>query len=161
MKRAIWAILTISLLIPVPALAGEPDRIAIATEGKTSDAPVSSRTGRCPFYLIYDEQGKFVQAIDNPFLNIHSRPAGSMIDSLKFDDKGNVTGGITTPSKDERDKVWDAMFSFFAQWRIKVIVAEEFGDEIIRAFKARGISCIAFKGNAQEAIKKAMQSVEK
>jgi predicted Fe-Mo cluster-binding NifX family protein len=161
MKRAIWAILTIALLIPVPTLAGEPARIAIATEGKTSDAPVSSRTGRCPFYLIYDEQGKFVQAIDNPFQNIRGRPAGSMIDSLTFDDKGNIAGGITTPSKDDRDKIWDTMFSFFAQWRIKVIVAEEFGDEIIRAFKARGISCIAFKGSAQEAIKKAMQSAEK
>ncbi len=161
MKRVVWAIFIISLLIPVLSLAGEADRIAIASEGKTSEAPVSSRTGRCPFYLIYDEKGNFVQAMDNPFQNIRGRPQGSMIDSLTFDDKGNMTGGITTPSKDERDKVWETMFSFFAQWQIKVIVAEEFGDEITRAFKARGINCIAFKGSAQAAVNRALQSAEK
>jgi predicted Fe-Mo cluster-binding NifX family protein len=84
-----------------------------------------------------------------------------MIDSLTFDDTGALTGGgFTTPSRDERDKIWDAMFSFFAQWRIKVIVAQEFGDEIIRGFKAHGIRCVAFKGSAEDAIKKAVQSAQ-
>jgi len=161
MKKVILTILTISLLISVLALAGENDRIAIATDEKGPNAPVNDRMGRSPFYLIYDEQGKFVAAIDNPFKNNRSRPAGSMIDSLTFDDTGALTGGgFTTPSRDERDKIWDAMFSFFAQWRIKVIVAQEFGDEIIRGFKAHGIRCVAFKGSAEDAIKKAVQSAQ-
>ena len=161
MKKLISAILAISFLIPVLALAEESDRIAIAANGKTSGAPVSDRTGRSPFYLIYDEQGKFVAAIDNPFQNNRPRPRGSMIDSLTFDEKGALTGGISTPTREERDKIWDAMFSFFAQWRIKVIVAQEFGDEIIRAFKAHGIRCVSYKGSAEEALKKASQSAKK
>jgi len=162
MKRVILATLTISLLLPVLALAEGQDRIAIATDEKGPNAPVSDRMGRSPFYLIYDEQGKLVAAIDNPFKNNRGRPAGSMIDSLTFDDKGTLTGGgFTTPSRDERDKIWDAMFSFFAEWRIKVIVAQEFGDEIIRGFKSHGIRCVAYKGSAEEAIKKALQSAEK
>jgi predicted Fe-Mo cluster-binding NifX family protein len=84
-----------------------------------------------------------------------------MIDSLTFDDKGVLSGGgFTPPSREERDKVWDAMFNFFAQWRIKVIVAQEFGDEIIRGFKAHGIRCVAHKGSAEEAVKKALQSAK-
>ena len=162
MKKVILAILTISLLIPVLALAEGQDKIAIATDEKGPNAPVSDRMGRSPFYLIYDEQGKFVAAIDNPFKNNRSRPAGSMIDSLTFDDKGGLSGGgFTTPSRDERDKIWDDMFGFFAQWRIKVIVAQEFGDEIIRGFKAHGIRCLAYKGSAEEGVKKALQYAKK
>ncbi len=70
-------------------------------------------------------------------------------------------GGLTTPSRDERDKIWDAMFSFLAQWRIKVIVAEEFGDEIIRGIKDQGITLSGLKGSAEEAVKKALQSAKK
>jgi predicted Fe-Mo cluster-binding NifX family protein len=158
MKKIIFVILTVSLLMPVLALAlaEEKDKIAIATDEKTPNAPVSNRMGRSPFYVLYDEQGNFVETIENPFKDNRSRPTGSMIDSLTFDEKGTVTGGITTPSKDERDKTWNAMFSFFAQKRIKVIVAEEFGDEIVRGFKAQGISCVAFKGRAEDAVKKAL-----
>ncbi len=159
MKSLLFAILAISLLIPVLASA-EQDKIAIATDEKTPNAPVSNRMGRSPFYVLYDEKGNFVETIENPFKDNRSRPQGSMIDSLTFDEKGTVTGGITTPSKDERDKIWNTMFSFFAQKRIKVIVAEEFGDEIIRGFKAQGIRCVAFKGSVEEAVKKALQSAK-
>jgi len=161
MKKVILAILAMSLLTPALALAGESDRIAVATNGKTPGDPVSDRTGRSPFYLIYDEQGKFVAAIDNPFQNSRPRPTGSMIDSLTFDDKGTLTGGIATPTREERDKIWDTMFSFFDQWGIKVIVAEEFGNEVVRGFKAHGINCVPFKGSAEEAVKKALQSAKK
>jgi predicted Fe-Mo cluster-binding NifX family protein len=148
MKKLLFVILASSLLIPVLALAEGLDKIAIATDEKDPNSPVSNRMGRSPFYLLYDEQGKFVEPIVNPFKDNPSRPAGSMIDSLSFDEKGAVTGGITTPSKDEREKIWNTMFSFFAQKRTKVIVAEEFGDEIVRGFKAQGINCLAFKGRA-------------
>ena len=157
MKKII-GILAIALLVSVSALAEEQDKIAIATDGKTLDAPVSNKMGRSPFYLLYDEQGKFVEAIDNPFKNDRRRPEGSMIDSLTFDEKGTVTGGITTPSRDERDRIWNTMFSFFAQKRIKVIVAEEFGDEIVRGFKGQGIRCVTFKGSVEEAVKKVLKS---
>ncbi len=157
MKKVIFVILTVLLLVPVLALAEEKDKIAVATDEKAANSSVSNRIGRSPFYLLFDAQGRFVEAIENPFRNDGRRPQGSMVDSLSFDEKGTLTGGVTTPSKDERDKTWNAIFSFLAQKRIKVIVAEEFGDEIIRGFKAQGISCVAFKGKAEEAVKRILQ----
>lgn len=88
MKKILFIILILSLLVPVLALAQENDKIAIATDGKTSNAPVSDRTGWSPFYLLYDKQRNFEEAIDNPLKNDRSRPTGSMIDSLRFDDQG-------------------------------------------------------------------------
>ena len=158
MKKGIFGILTVLLLVSVSALAEERDKIAVATDEKAANAPVSNRMGRSPFYLLFDGQGRLVEAIENPFRNDGRRPQGSMVDSLSFDEKGTLTGGITTPSKDERDKTWNTMFSFFAQKRIKVIVAEEFGDEIVRGFKGQGIRCVTFKGSVEEAVKKVLKS---
>ena len=160
MKKGIFGILTVLLLVSVSALAEEKDKIAVATDEKAASAPVSNRMGRSLFYLLFDAQGRFVEAIENPFRNDGRRPQGSMVDSLSFDEKGTVTGRIATPSRDERDKLWNTMFRFFAQKRIKVIVAEEFGDEIVKGFKAQGINCVAFKGRAEDAARKVLQSAK-
>ena len=160
MKRLLFVILAISLLISVSALAEGQDKIAIATDEKDPQSPVSNRMGQSPFYLLFDENGSFVEAIDNPFKNERKRPEGSMIESLTFDEKGTVTGGVATPSRGERDKIWNTMFRFFAQKGIKVIVAEEFGDEIIKGFKAQGINCVAFNGRAEDAARIVSQSAK-
>ena len=38
------------------------------------------------------------------------------------------------------------------------IAAEEFGDEIIKAMKSRGIKWVAFKGSVDSALKKVLKS---
>lgn len=42
-------------------------KIAIASVGKNEDSEISSRGGRAPYYLIFDEKGEFLKTISNPF----------------------------------------------------------------------------------------------
>ena len=41
--------------------------IAIATIEKTKNSQISSQAGRAPYYLIFDQQGKLIETIKNPF----------------------------------------------------------------------------------------------
>ena len=68
-----------------------------------------------------------------------------------------MTGGPATPSREEREQVWKGFSDFFARNGIAVVVAEQFGDEIARAMKARGITCVEFKGRAEDAVGKVLQ----
>lgn len=42
-------------------------KIAIASVDKSEDSEVSSRGGRAPYYLIFDEKGQFKETVSNPF----------------------------------------------------------------------------------------------
>jgi len=42
-------------------------RIAVASEGRDEDSEISSRGGRAPYYLVFDEKGKLLESISNPF----------------------------------------------------------------------------------------------
>ena len=44
-------------------------KIATAATGTEADAQVSQHGARAPFYLIYDENGNFLESISNPFAN--------------------------------------------------------------------------------------------
>lgn len=149
------------LLMAGPALAGQPGNIAVASNDKTPGAPVADRMGRGPFYLLFDRQGNFLKTVENP--NFGKGPGSgrgaSAIDSIGFDEKGVMTGGIATPSREERDQTWTGFSDFFARNGIRVVVAEVFGDEIVRGMKARGIECVAFKGSAKEAVQTVVREV--
>ncbi len=41
-------------------------KVAVASEGETADSLVSSRGGRAPYYLVFEDK-KLVEAIKNPF----------------------------------------------------------------------------------------------
>ena len=43
--------------------------IAVAADSASTDAPISMHAARAPFYLLYDENGRFLNAIENPFSN--------------------------------------------------------------------------------------------
>jgi len=42
-------------------------KIAIATLGKDENSDISERAGRAPYYLIFDENGKLLETVKNPF----------------------------------------------------------------------------------------------
>jgi predicted Fe-Mo cluster-binding NifX family protein len=49
------------------AQAGRPDLIAVDAAGKTPSTAVSSQAGRSPHFVLFDKQGTFVEAADNPY----------------------------------------------------------------------------------------------
>lgn len=49
------------------AQQNKSDMIAVAASGKTPSATVSSQAGRSAFFLLFDKQGKFIEAVDNPY----------------------------------------------------------------------------------------------
>jgi predicted Fe-Mo cluster-binding NifX family protein len=167
MKKWMTWILFLALLWPLAASGAEKSmgKIAVASDQKAVTGPVGFRMGRSSFYLLFDEEGKFLEAIANPFKdaggNVAAKSGKSALDSLRFDDKGGVTGGIETPSKEDRGKIWDSLLGFLSSKGITVVVAEQFGYEIVKEMKERGITGIEFKGQAVNAVKKALQSAKK
>ena len=46
--------------------AKSPDKIAVAAETGTEFSKISDKTGKAPFFLIFDRSGVFIKAIKNP-----------------------------------------------------------------------------------------------
>jgi predicted Fe-Mo cluster-binding NifX family protein len=79
MKRMILISLTILLLYPVMVNAAELEnmKIAVAADSKSTKASVSEIAAKCPYYLIFNNKGKLIEVIDNPYKDA-SRGAGPL-----------------------------------------------------------------------------------
>ena len=150
------------LLTPLLLFAGEKQHtanIAVAADEKTPGSNVSDRMGHSRLYLIYDAQGTFLKAVDNP--NFGKGPGigegKSAIDSISFDNNGLMTGGISTPSREQREQMWKGFRDFFTGNGISIVVAGQFGGEIVRAMKDQGITCVEFNGKVEDSIRKILQ----
>ena len=86
-----------------------------------------------------------------------SSQAGRSPFFLLFDEKGKLTETITNPYK-EAGSSGIAVADFLAGKGVTIVVAEGFGDRIVQVMKGKGIRAVAFKGSAEEAIKKVLQS---
>jgi predicted Fe-Mo cluster-binding NifX family protein len=64
-------------------------KIAIASVEKNEDSKISARGGRAPYYLIFDEKGKFIEVIANPF-NMGGGGAGIAVAKMLADMGINV-----------------------------------------------------------------------
>jgi predicted Fe-Mo cluster-binding NifX family protein len=162
MKSVLSLVVLVALLLASgPLFAGQTGNIAVASNDKTPGAPVADRMGRSPFYLVFDGRGNFLKTVENP--NFGKGPGSgrgaSAIDSIGFDEKGVITGGVPTPSRDEREQTWTGFSDFFMANGIGVVIAEVFGDEIVRGMKERGIECVAFKGSSEEAVRRIVRRV--
>jgi hypothetical protein len=167
MKKWTILILVLAFMGPLTASAGEKstERIAVASDAKTITGPVGFRMGQSSFYLLFDGEGEFLEAVDNPFKdaggNAARRSGKSALDSLRVDEKGGLIGEIETLPKEEREKVWNSMLGFLTSKGVTIVVAEQFGYEIIKEMKERGITCIEFKGKSVDGAKKASLSAKK
>ncbi len=54
------------------------ERIAVAAEGETAEASVSSQSARSPYFLLFDDRGVLVEAVANPFREVQ-RGAGPQV----------------------------------------------------------------------------------
>jgi predicted Fe-Mo cluster-binding NifX family protein len=92
MKRFLsvaWAgaLLISALLGAAPAVAGEA-RWAVAADGTDPMAPVSEVAARAPYLLVFDAQGVFLEALENPAVRFEHRagPAlAELLEELKVD----------------------------------------------------------------------------
>ena len=60
--------MTVLFIMSGVAFAGQ-EKIAVAANGETPEASVSSRPGLAPFILFFDAEGKFMEAVPNPGKN--------------------------------------------------------------------------------------------
>jgi predicted Fe-Mo cluster-binding NifX family protein len=66
MKKGICVMVTLLFLVSGIAFAGQKEKIAVAANGQTPAASISTQAGRAPFFLFFDEKGKLIEAIANP-----------------------------------------------------------------------------------------------
>lgn len=82
MKHSAGLFLLLQLFTSVTAFAADPATIAVAAEGKVSSSQVSSIAARCPYFLLFDEKGTFVEAVANPHKDARSGAGPQAVDFL-------------------------------------------------------------------------------
>ncbi len=102
------------------------EKIAVAANGDTPGAPVNSQVASSHYFLVFDQKGKLLEALENPYKNAQN-PGPDVVNYLSG--KG-----------------------------ANVVVAEGFGPKIVEVMKAKEIWPVPFKGSAQDAVKKVLQS---
>ena len=86
-----------------------------------------------------------------------SKQAGLAPFFLFFDGKGKMTEAIENPYKD-KGGAGKSVAELLGNKGVAVVVAEEFGAQIVEVMKGKGIKAVSFKGSAEEAVKKVLQS---
>jgi predicted Fe-Mo cluster-binding NifX family protein len=91
MKKTLFSTLIVLSLVQVMAYAAEKDaaNIAVASNDKNAMSSISSRAGRCPYYLIFSSTGKLIEVIENPYGDVRGGAGPSMANLLA--EKGVTT----------------------------------------------------------------------
>ena len=104
------------------------------------------------------EKTKIVVAANEKTLTAAvSKQAGLAPFFLFFDGKGKMTEAIENPYKD-KEGAGKSVAELLGNKGVTVVVAEEFGGQIVEVMKGKGIKAVAFKGSAEEAVKKVLQA---
>ena len=85
-----------------------------------------------------------------------SKQAGLAPFFLFFDGKGKMTEAIENPYKD-KEGAGKSVAELLGNKGVTVVVAEEFGGQIVEVMKGKGIKAVSLKGSAEEAVKKILQ----
>jgi len=77
MKKTLFSTLVVLSLVPVIAFAAQKNaaKIAVASNSKDAASSISSKAGKCPYYLIFDSTGALIEVVENPYKNAQ-RKAG-------------------------------------------------------------------------------------
>jgi len=67
MKKIIFIVSAVLFLVSGLAIAEQKGKICVATNEKSAEASVSDKAALAPYFLIFDEKGNLVEAINNPF----------------------------------------------------------------------------------------------
>jgi len=77
---------------------------------------------------------------------------------LIVDTTGTLLEAVDNPYHDAAKRAGSAVVAFLAQRSVTVVVAGEFGKNMIQAMKAGGIVYVAFRGSVDAAIKKVLEA---
>jgi predicted Fe-Mo cluster-binding NifX family protein len=84
-----------------------------------------------------------------------SGQAGTASFFLFFDGKGKFLEAAENPYKG-KEGAGKSVVEYLAGKGVSVVVAEGFGGPIVDVMKSKGIKAVAFKGSAEEAVKKVL-----
>jgi len=85
-----------------------------------------------------------------------SKQAGLAPFFLFFDGKGKMTEAIENPYKD-KEGAGKSVAELLRSKGVTIVVAEEFGGQIVDVMKGKGIKAVASKGSAEEAVQRVLQ----
>jgi len=85
-----------------------------------------------------------------------SKQAGLAPFFLIFSEKGKMTEAIENPYKD-KEGAGKSVAELLRSKGVTIVVAEEFGGQIVEVMKGKGIKAVALKGSAEEAVKRVLQ----
>lgn len=77
---------------------------------------------------------------------------------LIFDGSGKFLEAVDNPYKTARRGAGTSVVPFLAQKGATTVVAGEFGVKMIQAMKGKGMGYLEFRGSAEEALKKALET---
>lgn len=67
---------------PVDAAHDAGAKIAVAAESGSADATISRFAARSPYFLLFDEQGNLVEAVENPYYHEQHRAGPQVVEFL-------------------------------------------------------------------------------
>jgi predicted Fe-Mo cluster-binding NifX family protein len=79
---ALSLLIVFIMSVAASANAANMTKIAVAAEGQTATAAVGSEAARSSFFLIFDGDGKFVEAINNPHQKTRSGASPLVVNFL-------------------------------------------------------------------------------
>ena len=128
MLRILIVLVAFALLLQPQVMGEEKVIIAVASDGETLKADVSPTAARCSYYLIVDNKGKLLEAVENPYKDTRG---GAGVSAVNFLAKKNVTlivaGNCGSKMKDALEAQEMAFFDFegIAEEAIKNILEKE------------------------------------
>lgn len=81
MKKLSLVVLILLFFVAGWSFAAPVPKIAVAAMDKTVAAAVSNQPGVSPYFLIFDQKGKLLETIENPYKNADS-PGPSVVNFL-------------------------------------------------------------------------------
>ncbi|MFH1490354.1 MAG: NifB/NifX family molybdenum-iron cluster-binding protein [Pseudomonadota bacterium] len=67
MKKIGVSVVVLVLFLTNLVFAGDGAKVAVAAKGKTATAEVSGVAARSPYFLIFDGDGRLLEAVENPY----------------------------------------------------------------------------------------------
>jgi len=82
MKKTAVFLSLVLLLVTGTAGAADKSMTAVASEGTTPVSQVSAVAARCPYFLVFDGKGNFVEVLVNPYRNASGGAASRVVGFL-------------------------------------------------------------------------------